>query len=266
MPGQESAAEIWSSRYGTTLPEDVPDFSAFWSHRSVRKFSDEPVPESLISGLVAAAQSASTSSNLQLWSIVSVQDAARRKQIADLCSDQDQVHHAPWFFAFIADHHRIRQASRQVDGTAESLDYTEFALMAYIDVALAAERFVCAAESAGLGVCYIGAMRNHPLEVRALLGLPDGTFSPFGLCVGYPDLDRLPSVKPRLSQEVVWFKESYDPEAGIGDYDQRMEPFYAKRGLGTSWRTHSSKRISSPNLEGRETLKEFLISIGFGVR
>jgi len=266
MLAGESAAEIWSRRYGSTVPSDVPDFSSFWAHRSVRKFSDQPVSESLIQGLVAAAQSASTSSNLQLWSMISVQDPERRSKIAELCSDQDQVHRAPWFFAFVADHYRILQAAKSCGGTAQSLDYMEFALMAYIDVALAAERFVCAAESIGMGVCYIGAMRNHPADVQSLLNLPVGTFSPFGLCLGFPLAERLPSVKPRLTQDVVWFREQYDHNAGIGDYDSRMEPFYKNRGMDSDWRSHSSKRISSPDLEGREVLRDFLLKQGFGVR
>src|SRR5690606_850451 len=102
---EESPSLAWQKRYGSEAV-DLPDVGRLFNHRSVRDFSDEPVSESVVRGLVGAAQSAATSSNLQLWSMVSVQDPVRRGEIARLCADQKQVHNAGWFFAFLADHHR----------------------------------------------------------------------------------------------------------------------------------------------------------------
>jgi nitroreductase len=209
-----SAADAWRARYGVEPPTDLPDLGTFLDHRSIRRYSDREVPESLVSGLIAAAQSASTSSNLQLWSVVTVQDSERREQIAKLCGDQDHVRHAPWFFAFLADHHRLRHATSKAGEATEGLGYMEFLIMATIDAALAAERMVCAAEALGLGVCYIGALRNDPKGVSDLLDLPSGVFGLFGLSLGYPAHDA--DIKPRLSQDAVWFRERYDPEPKVG--------------------------------------------------
>ncbi len=217
-------------------------------------------------GLVAAAQSASTSSNLQLWSVVSLQEPERRAKIARLCADQDQVHKAPWFLCFLADHHRLRRAAAAQGEAAEGLDYTEFLLMATIDAALAAERMVCAAESMGIGACYIGALRNDPQGVREFLGLPDGVFGLFGLCLGYPEGDE--AVKPRLAQDAVWFRERYDPAPNTDEYDGRMRAFYESQGMkgDRTWSARSGRRAGLGGLTGREVLKGWLAKVGMGVR
>lgn len=260
-----SAADAWRFRYGIKPPTDLPDLGPFLDHRSIRHYSDREVPESLVSGLIAAAQSASTSSNLQLWSVVTVQDPKRREQIAKLCGDQDHVRNAPWFFAFLADHHRLRHAAVKAGEAAEGLGYTEFLLMATIDAALAAERMVCAAEALGLGVCYIGALRNDPEGVRDLLELPDGVFGLFGLSLGYPASDA--EIKPRLAPEAVWFRERYNPESNTDEYDARMAAFYEgqnMRGIRT-WSARSGRRVDRRHLTGREVLKEWLAKIGMGI-
>lgn len=261
----EDFRTAWRLRYGSQPPAEVPELAPFLRHRSVRKFADREVPESLIAGLVAAAQSASTSSNLQLYSLVSVQDPALRTQVAQCCADQKQVHAAPWFFAFLADHHRLRRAALAVDEGAEGLDYLEFFLMASLDAALAAERMVVAAESVGLGVCYIGALRNDPEEVARLLALPEGVFGLFGLCIGYPAEGLAAEIKPRLPQDAIWFRDRYDPETGVGDYDARMREFYEAQQMkgDVTWSMRSGRRVDGRHMTGREVLLEWLRGRGF---
>lgn len=233
----------------------------------MRRFTGEPVEEATVSALVAAAQSASTSSNLQLWSVVSVQDPARREAVAQLCADQRQIREAAWFFAFLADHRRLQVAAAAVGESALGLDYNEFYTMAVIDAALAAERMVCAAESIGLGCCYIGALRNDVDGVRELLGLPTGTVGLFGLCLGWPEPASLGEIKPRLGQEEVWFRERYS-EADVAEYDERMRGFYERQGMkgDATWSMRSGRRVDEHHLTGREALKPFLEEQGFDRR
>ncbi len=258
----EDFEEAWRLRYGSDpVLSDVPP--RFLAHRSVRRYSDREVPESLVSGLVAAAQSAATSSNLQLWSVISVQDPGRRTEVARLCADQKQVHTAPWFLAFLVDHYRLRRCAALVGEECKGLDYNEFYTMAVIDAALAAERMVCAAEACGLGICYIGALRNDPFAVAKLLDLPYGTFGAFGLCIGYPEGEA--AIKPRLPQSSVWFRERYDPEVGVGDYDDRMGAFNESQRMkgDVSWSMRSGRRVDEGHLTGREVLADFLKERGF---
>lgn len=268
----EPAETSWPLRFGTPPPDDLPLLDRFLSHRSVRHYTSDPIPESTIAGLVAAAQSASTSSNLQLWTAISVQDPDRRDKIATLCADQHQVRDAAWFFAFFADHNRIRNAAAAVGGAAKGLDYQEFSVMAMIDAALAGERMVCAAESLGIGCCYIGALRNHPQAVRELLHVPEGTVGLFGLCLGWPDPAHEAEIKPRFHSSAVWHREAYDPATSeeIADYDRRMGAFYDSQNMkgDVTWSMRSARRIdgSEKSMTGREVLKAEFEKNGFGRR
>ena len=258
------------ARYGDSVPighESLLKIEPLLRRRSVRRFSDQSVSEEDVRALIAAAQSAATSSNLQLWSVVSVQDAVRRAEIARMCADQKQVHQAQWFFAFFADHHRLRVAAQAVGEDAAGLDFTEFFVMAVIDAALAAERMSCAADLLGMGTCYIGALRNDPVGVAEFFGLPPGVFGLFGLCVGYPDPASSPAIKPRLPQESVWHRESYSDERGVGDFDERMASFYESQRMSGSanWSARSGKRVdgSAESLTGRGVLKDWFVAKGF---
>lgn len=262
----ESFVEAWKARYGIDPPTELPSLTHFMRHRSVRKYSGRKIDEETISMLVACAQSAATSSNLQLWSIVSVQEPSRREAIAKLCADQDQIRSAAWFFAFLADHHRLRRASEQTGIDPAGLDYVEFYTMAVIDAALAAERMVCAAESLGIGICYIGALRNDPEGVRNLLELPSGTFGVFGLCLGWPTDEPRETIKPRLPQGSIWFREKYETDVDVSGYNNRMREFYLSEGMKAefTWAQRSGRRANQ--LTGREVLKEWLESQGFNLR
>jgi nitroreductase len=262
---EETFAEAWEKRFGEKPKVVAPQIERLLTHRSVRHYSDRPVPEEMAAALVGAAQSAATSSNLQLWSVVSVQDPERREAMARLCDNQHQVREAAWFFAFLVDHHRIRSAAARVAEAAEGLDYTEFFAMGVIDAALAAERMVCAAEILGLGICYIGALRNDPEGVADLLELPDGTFGCFGLCIGWPAEDARAEIKPRLRSESIWFRERYPAQVDVSEYDERMKGFYESQRMkgDVTWSMRSGRRADNHHLTGREVLFEWLRSRGF---
>ncbi len=260
----ESPSDAWRLRYGSPPPA-LPDLERFLAHRSVRHFDSRPVSEETAKALVAAAQSAATSSNLQLWSVVSIQDPTNRDKVAELCGNQNHVKTCGWFFAFLADVHRIRVAAEHTGQAADGLDYAEFYTMAIIDAALAAERMVCAAESLGLGICYIGGLRNDPQGVKELLELPEGTFGVFGLCIGWPAEPVTAEIKPRLAQESVWFKEKYEENPSVAEYDERMKEFYVSQNMKAeaTWSMRSGRRVGTTQLTGREVLLDWLKGQGF---
>ncbi|MBS1716874.1 MAG: NADPH-dependent oxidoreductase [Armatimonadetes bacterium] len=264
----ETYSQAWRLRYGSSTPEGHPCLERFLSHRSIRKYSLKPVSEATIRTLVACAQSASTSSNLQLYSIISVEEPNLREEVAKLCSDQDQVRKAPWFFLFCVDHYRLRQAANQVGEEALGLSYTEFYTMATIDAALAAERMVSAAEALDLGICYIGAARNHPEKMSELLGLPTGVFGVFGLCIGYPAEDLKADIKPRLAQDAIFFRDKYEADISVEDYNVRMAEFYTAQKMkgDINWAMRSGRRVDEHHMDGREGQKPFLLENGFIVK
>ena len=238
------------------------------AHRSVRAYHPDPVPEGAIELAVAAAQSAASSSNLQPWSVVAVEDPARKARLATLAGNQKQILQAPLFLLWIVDLHRLARIGERVGTPAEALHYLESFLLGAVDTSLAAQSAVVALEAIGLGTCYIGGIRNRPTEVAAVLGLPPQAFALFGLTVGHPDAAAPASVKPRLPQEAVLFRETYGQAAApapLAAYNRRLRGFqHEQRMPERDWTEQASQRVRGPSsLAGRDVLRDVLHDLGF---
>jgi len=236
------------------------------SHRSIRKFTDQAIKPELFNELIIAGQAAATSSFLQGTTVVRIKKPETRASIAKLAGGQAYVESAAEFMIFCAD---LKRPSNYCDKYEKSFegDYTEHFIIATVDVALMAQSMVTAAESVGLGICYIGGIRNDPAQVAQLLELPKGVYPVFGLCLGYPDQD--PEVKPRLPLSVIIKEEVYnevgDAEA-IAEYDENIREYYRTRtggGHGISWTEQVSTLLAG---KARPHMKEFLADQGFKFR
>lgn len=233
------------------------------SHRSIRKYSDEPVSQEIVEALVEAGQCAATSSFIQACTVIQVQDKQTRKKLQDCAAGQPYVSESPVFLVFCADMQRHRQACG-MHGAPMLSGYTEQFLTASMDCALFAQNVLVAAESMGLGGCYIGALRNRIEEVGKLLGLPKLVYPIFGLCLGYPAQD--PERKPRLPLQVVLKQERYDDSADVAlirEYDSSVRQYYKTRTGGTkdnSWSEQISEMLVK---EARPHMLSFLQDKGF---
>ncbi|GAB6146788.1 oxygen-insensitive NADPH nitroreductase [Desulfocicer niacini] len=232
------------------------------SHRSIRKFTDQPVTDELINEIIRCGQSAATSSNLQATTVIRVREGATRREIACLAGDQQYVDTAGAFLVFCADLLRPGVAC-EMQGGHFARGMTEHFIIATVDVALFAQNCAIAAESMGLGICYIGGIRNDPQRVCALLNLPDQVYPVFGFCMGYPDQD--PEIKPRLPLSVVLSEERYDDidRHAIEAYDETLTQYYRTRTGGTK---KSCWTLEMKNLVGKESrphMRAFLKARGF---
>jgi len=236
------------------------------SHRSIRKFTDQPVGDALIGDVVRCGQSAATSSNLQATTVIRVRNPDTRRTIARLAGDQEYVSTAGAFLVFCADLNRSRQACAMQGGEFVT-GMTEHFIIATIDVALFAQNCAIAAESAGLGICYIGGIRNDPAQVTELLDLPDQVYPVFGFCLGYPAQD--PEIKPRLPLDVVLKEERYRDTGdvdGIRHYDERLRQYYRTRTGGTKDSNWSLEMRDLVGKESRPHMRGFLKTRGFTMR
>ena len=269
-----SQSEALSRRYGEAIPAAGPwneTIALMLDHRSVRDFLPDPVPPGTLETLIAAAQSAATSSNMQLWSAIAVTDSAKRKVLAEIAGNQKHIEQCPLYIAWVADMSRNERLSQAEAATFESLPYLETFMVACIDAALAAQNAVVAAQSLGLRTVYIGAMRNDPAKVHELLGLPPKAFVVFGLCIGYPDPKSRNEVKPRLPQSTVLHHERYDvtPEAQDRPaYDAEMSKFSARNEMqATTWTARMLNRMGPlKSMNGRERIRATLAKLGFEIR
>lgn len=236
------------------------------SHRSIRKFTTQKIDEELFQQIVEAGQAAATSSFLQGTTIIRIRNENSRQKLAQLAGNQPYVESAAEFMVFCADLKRAGNYCNEY-GKAFEGDYTEHFLIATVDVALLAQSMVTAAESVGLGICYIGGIRNNPFEVSELLQLPKGVYPVFGLCLGYPDQD--PEIKPRLPVSVILKDEIYNEQGdaeSIKSYDEEIREYYRNRtggGHGVSWSEQVAVLLAE---KSRPHMKAFLAAQGFVFR
>lgn len=205
-------------------------------HRSVRRFTGEPVPDPDVRRAVSAAQMAATSSHVQAYSILQVTDPAKRQELVTLTGGQRYVAEAGAFFVMCGDLRRHRLVARGQGKPHQ--DNLETFLLAVIDASLFAQNLVLAFESMGYGICYIGGLRNQLSDVDRLLDVPEGVLPLFGLCVGTPA--SRPERKPRLPVDTVLYRDTFPDDAtldaGIAAYDATMAAYYESRGLdGRDW-------------------------------
>lgn len=261
-------------RYGAAVPPAGPwneVVASLLDHRSVRGYKPDPVPPGTLETLIAAASSAATSSNMQWWSAIAVSDPATKKTLAEIAGNQKHIEDCPLYICWVADMARNQRISDAETAEFECMPWLETFMVACIDVALAAQNAVVAAESLGLGTVYIGAMRNDPEKVANLLGLPPRSFVVFGLCVGYATEKGAGEVKPRLPQASVLHHERYDAagEAAIRrDYDAEMEKFSKRHELqAQTWTQRVLNRLGPlKSMNTREKMRAALASMGFQIR
>ena len=233
------------------------------AHRSIRQFQNRPIQPDLFQELIKAGQAAASSNFFQAATIIRVTDPKKRAKLARLANNQVYVEVAAEFLVFCADINRAASCC-DLHGAEANTGFTEQFIIATVDAALVAQNIVVASESAGLGICYIGALRNNPAEVSTVLDLPHDTYPVFGLCLGWPDQN--PEVKPRLPIDVVLRENSYGKSAAganLGHYDEVVRGYYASRSgnqKSMSWSEQMSGMLSK---ESRPHMLEFLKTKGF---
>lgn len=267
-----SVVDALRQRYGA----DTPDLGGAWNevldlllgHRSIRAYAPRRPPPGTIEAIVAAAQSAASSSNLQTWSVVVVEDEARKARLAEFAGAQQHIREAPLFLVWLADLSRAERLAGRAGRPIEGIRYLETFLVSVIDAALAAQNAVIALESLGLGAVYIGAIRNRPRAVADELALPPHVAPVFGLCVGYPDPAAAADVKPRLRQAAVVHRERYNADAevaGVAAYDALLRRFQDAQALpAIGWTEAVLNRLGTvAALKGRDRLVEELRGLGY---
>lgn len=272
VPGGQLATRYGLDSWTRVPPAWNETLDVLLTHRSVRRFLPDALAPGTLEALVAAAQSAPSSSNLQVWSVVAVEDPARKGRLATLAADQAFIRQAPLLLVWLVDHQKLRSSAKAQGRDAEALDYVESLVLGAVDTALAAQNATVALESLGLGATFVGAIRNRPLDVAAELGLPQHIFPLFGQAVGRPDPDAATAVKPRLPPEAVLFRERYawGPEqtAALAAYNPRLRAFQRAQGMTEQdWTVQAVDRTAGPqSMAGRHRLRGILHDLGFPLR
>ena len=253
---------------------DTPTLNLILAHGSVRRYKPDPVPATVVETLVLAGQRASTSSNMQTYSVIATTNEEKRLALSKIAGGQKHVAQAPLFLTWCADRAKLNRVC-ELRGYTQNIDTMENFLVAAVDAAIAAQNAALAAESLGLGICYIGAIRSDPTAIIELLKLPKGVFPITGMTIGYPE--RPAQIRPRLPQKAIlhWERYNQNQDEALLAYDQamietgiyqgRQVPIPGKEGETESygWMEHTARRVSQ---EIRSNLRAEIEKQGFGLK
>ncbi|WPU64788.1 nitroreductase family protein [Peredibacter starrii] len=203
-------------------------FEGIASHRSIRKYKDQEVSDDIIHQIAETAMNASSSGNMQSYSIIVTKDKKLRKKLYPLHFKQSMVLDAPVLITFCADFNRMRKWVRQNRAPMNFDNYMSF-MIASIDATLVAQNFALLAESVGLGICFMGTTLANAHEIGRVLNCPANVVPVVGFSLGYPD--EAPEVRKRLPLSGVIHQEKYQdytPEQ-VGEIYQERETLGMKR-------------------------------------
>jgi nitroreductase len=192
-----------------------------FSHRSIRKYKPDAIPGGILDKVLEAGSRASTTGNMQVYSMIVTREEGLREQLWEAHFKQDMVLQAPVHITFCADFNRFNHWCRARKADPGYDNFLSF-FTASIDALLASQNVALEAEANGLGICYLGTATYMADRIIEILGLPKGVVPVAALVLGYPDEE--PGLTDRLPMEAVVHEEKYH-DYGTADIDR----IYAKR-------------------------------------
>lgn len=182
------------------------------ARKSVRAYADRPIGPAERNAILEAALQAPTAGNMTLYTILEITDQAIKDALAESCDHQPFIARAPMVLIFCADYRRWMNVFEQYVDEIRRPAEGDF-LLAHADTLIAAQNAVVAAESLGIGSCYIGDIIERFEYHRELLGLPSHVIPAAMLCLGYPtEQQRERQKPPRLKVEDIVYQNRYDTQ------------------------------------------------------
>ena len=176
------------------------------THVSIRNFKNEPVPEELIAQLLNSGIRASTTGNMQWYSIIVTSEPVLKAELAKLHYNQSAAVTAPVIITFCADIYRFSQWC-VINNAKPGYDNFISFFNAAVDAILVAQNFCIAAENAGLGICYLGTVTYNASEIVHLLDLPEMVVPVASVALGWPV--SIPELTERLPLDMVIHNNRY---------------------------------------------------------
>ncbi len=202
-------------------------------HRTIRAFTDEALDDATVATLLDVARHGATSSFYQAVTIIRVKDPAIRDVLYQSSGQPYVGGDKGELFVFVVDLSRLARIRTAAGLTLEPLERTTAFIQGVKDTMIAAQNMVVAAESLGLGTCYLGSIGREPRSLIEALRLPQFTFPLVGLLVGHAN--QAPQKKPRLPREITTSVDVYpDFESEeylkfAEEYDRTIQEYYDLR-------------------------------------
>lgn len=183
-----------------------PTIELLKNHRSIRKFKKKEVEKEKLDLILETATKASTSGNMQAYSIILTKDQQMKKKMFEAHFEQPMLLEAPLFLTFCADFNRMRKWLTQNKAAMNFDNFMSF-MIASLDAVLASQVAAIAAESLGLGLCYMGTTLASAHKLGEILECPENVIPVAGYVLGYPD--ESPAARLRLPMEALIHQEKY---------------------------------------------------------
>jgi FMN reductase (NADPH) len=184
---------------------------------SLRKYLDTPISTEDEAVIINSALRAPTAGNMMLYSILVIKDAEKKSTLSKTCDNQPFIATAPLILIFLADYQKlynfyklsnVNEYCKDKNMSFNGPDYASL-MLGISDALVSAQNAVIAAESLGIGSCYIGDIMENYETHKALLNLPDFVFPIGMLTFGYyPDNTKI-LPRSRFKKEYVVFEEEY---------------------------------------------------------
>jgi nitroreductase len=176
------------------------------NHKSIRKYQDKKIEKEILNKILEAGTRASTTGNMQVYSIIVTTSEKIKDDLWMAHFKQDMVKQAPVILTFCADFNRFNKWCNQRNANPGYDNFLSF-YTATIDALLVAQNVSIAAESFGLGICYLGTTTYMAESIIKILDLPKGVIPVTTVVLGYPDEN--PGLTDRLPVSGVIHYEKY---------------------------------------------------------
>lgn len=206
---------------------------------SLRRYAERDISEEDLDRILAAAMNAPTAGNQMLYSIIVIRSAETKAKLAESCDHQAFIAKAPLLLLFAADQSKwfsyyeqngVREFAERTEGLRWEGPNEGDLLLSVEDTMIAAQNAVIAAESLGIGSCYIGDILEQYEYHRELFQLPKHVLPVALLCLGYYPEEYRRVHRKRFDKKYVVFEETYRKlsEAELADMFRERENEFVK--------------------------------------
>lgn len=205
--------------------------------KSVRVFEDREISQEDKLLILEAATMAPTAGNQQLYTILDITDQKLKEKLVETCDGQRFIADAKMVLIFCADCKKWYDGFKEAGAEPRNPSVGDL-LLAVSDANIAAQNAVTAAESLGIGSCYIGDVMENCEEQKALLNLPKYVFPAAMLVFGYPTQQQVERKKPERvdlkhivhentyrRMDAPELREMFGTKAGERTYEEYMKAF-----------------------------------------
>ncbi|WP_150466386.1 nitroreductase family protein [Francisella sp. SYW-9] len=176
------------------------------NHRSIRQFKKDPVPEEILNRILESGIRTASSGNMQIISIIISKDTTIKNKLYEAQHKQNMVKQAPIVITVCVDLNRMRRWLN-LENAPQNFDNFISFMNGTVDACIAAQNMVIAAESEGLGTCYMGTTLWSAQKIIEILNLPKNVVPITSFTLGYPDEN--PEKRSRLPIKGVIHYDTY---------------------------------------------------------